>query len=787
MAAHPDVEAAYGVMNFSGAISHFYEWGKPGGWYGSEWITDSSAFQLGYYLANNADVRAVTNNPNQEVEATRHWYFVGIYEGRRGSPEFDAKFYLAKYEDVRAAFGANNYRGALDHYLLFGKAGGRIGADDTPRSLSINDVSVIEGNSGSQYLVFTVSLNIVTGETVTVSYSTADGTATSGSASTDYRGISGSLSFAPCETSKTIRIEIFGDTTFESDETFVVSLSNSTYASIDKGQGTGTILNDDPQIINDGKSSFSIAGNPVVGKTLTATKIADDPDGNGTFTCVWQSSSDGNSWSTIGSNAASLLLGFSEAGKQVRATISHTDSEGFAESVSVVPLAIGRGVVTAAITGISDNVGLIQGTVTPGGATDDPTPTITGRFSAPLVSGESIRIFNGTVLLGNAVVNNTTGTWSFTPTITGTITAALAAGETLRIFNGATLLGTAAVNNLAKTWSFTPTLPATPGTTYSITARVADPAGNLGTSSAPPRRFFLDSIAPATTAAITGVTDNAGLIRGPVAPGARTDDTTPTITGTISSALVAGETLRIFNGATLLGTAAVNNLAKTWSFTPTLPATAGTTYSITARVADATGNLGPASVARSFVPDTTAPSVASFSPLDGAIGVDPAANILLTFSETIQRGTGTIQLRVGLAAGPITESFDAATSTRLSASAAAASRSTPPATWRPTPATSSACRPGPSSIRRATRSLAAAPATSSAPMSFPAAPPTTSFPSPPPLTASRAWPVAIHFASPPSAIPYSPPVRQPPSIGSRIWSQASMPSMRRWCATWPRR
>lgn len=662
-------------MNFSGAISHFYEWGKPGGWYGSEWITDSSAFQLGYYLANNADVRAVTNNPNQEVEATRHWYFVGIYEGRRGSPEFDAKFYLAKYEDVRAAFGANNYRGALDHYLLFGKAGGRIGADDTPRSLSINDVSVIEGNSGSQYLVFTVSLNIVTGETVTVSYSTADGTATSGSASTDYRGISGSLSFAPCETSKTIRIEIFGDTTFESDETFVVSLSNSTYASIDKGQGTGTILNDDPQIINDGKSSFSIAGNPVVGKTLTATKIADDPDGNGTFTCVWQSSSDGNSWSTIGSNAASLLLGFSEAGKQVRATISHTDSEGFAESVSVVPLAIGRGVVTAAITGISDNVGLIQGTVTPGGATDDPTPTITGRFSAPLVSGESIRIFNGTVLLGNAVVNNTTGTWSFTPTITGTITAALAAGETLRIFNG----------------------------------------------------------------------------------------------------------------ATLLGTAAVNNLAKTWSFTPTLPATAGTTYSITARVADATGNLGPASVARSFVPDTTAPSVASFSPLDGAIGVDPAANILLTFSETIQRGTGTIQLRVGLAAGPITESFDAATSTRLSASAAAASRSTPPATWRPTPATSSACRPGPSSIRRATRSLAAAPATSSAPMSFPAAPPTTSFPSPPPLTASRAWPVAIHFASPPSAIPYSPPVRQPPSIGSRIWSQASMPSMRRWCATWPRR
>ena len=75
-----------------------------------------------------------------------------------------------------------------------------------------------------------------------------------------------------------------------------------------------------------------------------------------------------------------------------------------------------------------------------------------------------------------------------------------------------------------------------------------------------------------------------------------------------------------------------------------------------------------ASAARTFVLDTTAPSVASFSPLDGAIAVDLAANILINFSEAIQRGTGTIQLRVGSAAGAITESFDAPTSPRLSIS-----------------------------------------------------------------------------------------------------------------------
>lgn len=121
----------------------------------------------------------------------------------------------------------------------------------------------------------------------------------------------------------------------------------------------------------------------------------------------------------------------------------------------------------------------------------------------------------------------------------------------------------------------------------------------------------------------------------------------------------------MFNGAALLGTATVNNTAKTWSYTPTLPVSAGTAYSITARVADAAGNVGVASAARTFVLDTTVPTVASFLPLDGAIGVDPAANILVNFSEAIQRGTGTIQLRVGSAAGAISESFDAATSTRL--------------------------------------------------------------------------------------------------------------------------
>ena len=173
--------------------------------------------------------------------------------------------------------------------------------------------------------------------------------------------------------------------------------------------------------------------------------------------------------------------------------------------------------------------------------------------------------------------------------------------------------------------------------------------------------------APTTTAVITGLSDNTGLIRGTVAQGGRSDDRTPTLTGTLSAPLAAGETLPIYNGKALLGTAKVNNRARTWSYTPdALPTTSGSTYSFTARVADAAGNLGRASAARTFVLDTTAPRALAFSPLDGAIAVELNANLSLSFSEAIRRGSGVIQLRTGSATGAIQERFDAATSNRLS-------------------------------------------------------------------------------------------------------------------------
>lgn len=110
------------------------------------------------------------------------------------------------------------------------------------RKLSAAAVSVTEGNSGSTNAVFTVKLSASTTSTVTVVYGTVDGTAKAGS---DYTKVSGKLSFAPGETSKTISVPVIGDTLVEANETFTVSLSYPANAGLSNSSATGTIVNND--------------------------------------------------------------------------------------------------------------------------------------------------------------------------------------------------------------------------------------------------------------------------------------------------------------------------------------------------------------------------------------------------------------------------------------------------------------------------------------------------------------------------------------------------------------
>jgi hypothetical protein len=110
-------------------------------------------------------------------------------------------------------------------------------------SLSINDVSFAEGNSGTTNMIFTVTLSAASNLTVKVNYATANGTATL--ADNDYQAASGTLTFNPGELTRTITVSVNGDQKFEPDETVLVNLTNPVNATISDNQGVGTILNDD--------------------------------------------------------------------------------------------------------------------------------------------------------------------------------------------------------------------------------------------------------------------------------------------------------------------------------------------------------------------------------------------------------------------------------------------------------------------------------------------------------------------------------------------------------------
>jgi hypothetical protein len=114
----------------------------------------------------------------------------------------------------------------------------------TPQ-LRIGDVTVVEGNAGTLAATFTVTLNNGLVQPITVAYATGNGTATAGS---DYQAASGTLTFAPGETTKTITVPIIGDQLPEPNETYVVNLSGPTNATIADGQGVGTILDDEPRV-----------------------------------------------------------------------------------------------------------------------------------------------------------------------------------------------------------------------------------------------------------------------------------------------------------------------------------------------------------------------------------------------------------------------------------------------------------------------------------------------------------------------------------------------------------
>src|SRR5439155_1277309 len=140
--------------------------------------------------------------------------------------------------------------------------------DAAPVTLSVTDVSANEGNAGTTPFTFTVSLSAVSSQTVTVNYATADGSATV--ASGDYQATSGTLTFAPGQTSQTVTVLVNANTINQPNRTFFLNLSSPVNVTLARSQATGTIVDDDPT------STYQFS-------QPHATSV-DDMYGQGTFT-----------------------------------------------------------------------------------------------------------------------------------------------------------------------------------------------------------------------------------------------------------------------------------------------------------------------------------------------------------------------------------------------------------------------------------------------------------------------------------------------------------------------
>jgi hypothetical protein len=157
-------------------------------------------------------------------------------------------------------------------------------AGSVPPSLSIDDVAVTEGDSGTVMAHFTVTRSGDLSQTVSVDYMTIEGTAAAGS---DYAGIeSATLEFGPEVSSLLVSVTVNGDQDEETDETFFVMLMNPVGATLGDDTGEATIIDDDATMVSRALFVYDIRFESNRGGRdhRAVAEIRSDSDGDGKAT-----------------------------------------------------------------------------------------------------------------------------------------------------------------------------------------------------------------------------------------------------------------------------------------------------------------------------------------------------------------------------------------------------------------------------------------------------------------------------------------------------------------------
>ena len=389
--------------------------------------------------------------------------------------------------------------------------------DDAARAASIADVSVSEGTSGSKTVTLTVTLSApaVGGETVAW-VTSSNGSAAAGS---DYTTASGTVTFGAGATSATFTVTVLGDNVVESDETFVVTLSNPT-GGLSLGSpssATVTILNDDAAravTIAGVSAAEGNTGSSTVTLTLTLSAPA-----VGGETVAWATSNGTATTANSDYTAASGTVTF--AAGATTATISVTirgdrtveGDETFVVTLSNPTGGLSLGTPASATVTIVTDDGVVPRAV-----------TITGASTAEGNSGSTTVTL--TLTLSTAAAGGETVAWV---TSNGTATAGTD-------YTAASGIATFAAGALTTTITLTVLGDATVEPNETFTVTLSNPTGSLtlGSPSSATVTITNDDVPPSVSIAAASVNEGA------------TGATTPvTLTLTLSSAATVSTTVAV--------------------------------------------------------------------------------------------------------------------------------------------------------------------------------------------------------------------------------------------------
>ncbi|AWH88932.1 Ig-like domain-containing protein [Limnobaculum parvum] len=288
-------------------------------------------------------------------------------------------------------------------------------------------------------------------------------------------------------------------------------------------------------------------------------------DNGGTLLGSTTAKSDG-SWSFTPSSDLSQGAHSITATATDKAGNTSKPSSAFTFSVDIVAPEI------PTIESAQDDVGSMQGQLTSGSMTDDPTPTLSGKAE----NGSIVKVYDGSILLGSTVADDTTGEWHFTPVTP--------------IIEGA----------------------------HKFHATATDAAGNTSKPSADFSLITDYTVPDVSKLTITDVDDQAGLKTGTVKPGETTDDTRPTISGTGTK----GDTIIVFttdsSGKHEIGSAIVDASGK-WNLKPTSPLLPGKN-DFTAMEVDPVGNQAGPSAEYSISVSITPPEPPVITRVEDNVG-----------------------------------------------------------------------------------------------------------------------------------------------------------------------